>query len=187
MSKYFTYFPQVFHTGEKLVNITKRAKFYESLQKDPYVFLPYTIQDDLRADQVANYYYGNSKYIWLVYLSNNIIDPLNEWPLSSGDFENMLIKKYADISGTTGFDVINWIMRTDITDNIIYYRNKEDPNLILSKESFTLSNDYSSDEWEAYRYYEYEDDLNNSRRTIYLLDRRFLSQVETEFKRIMNE
>lgn len=190
MSRYFQYFPKVMHSGEKLTNITRRAKFYERITEDPFVFLPYTLTDDMRADQVAYHYYGDSSLVWLVYLSNNIIDPYNEWPLPSEDFYSMLAKKYETESGLTGYNVVNWTSDESITDNILYYINLEDPDIKLSKETYAIASSLDTDfiptEWAAYRYYDYENDLNDEKRTILLVDRKFSAQIEKEFKSIMN-
>lgn len=191
MSRYFQYFPKTFHSGEKLTDITKRVKFYQRLQKDPYIFLPYTIKEDERADEIAYYYYGDSGFIWLVYLSNNIIDPYYEWPLNTSEFDDMLIKKYTTLSGTTGLNVVNWTRNTNITTNILYYKNVADPEIQISPDSYGKSIQYDGDfvtsDWYPYRYYDYEFDQNEERRTILLVSRIYASQIEREFKRVMNE
>lgn len=178
------------HSGEKLTNITRRVKFYERLTKDPYIFLPYTIKDDMRADQLANYYYGDSNLVWMIYLANNIIDPLNEWPLTSEEFYGMIIKKYASQSGLSGFDVVNWSADNTTTENIMHYTNVSDPDIQLSKDTYalavTLDPSFIASEWQAYRYYEYELDKNESKRSIQLIDQKYVKQVEKEFKSIMN-
>lgn len=190
MSRYFQYFPQVIHSGEKLTNITRRVKFYERITEDPFVFLPYTLKDDMRADQLAYHYYGDSALVWLVYLSNNIIDPYNEWPLTSEEFYSMLSLKYAEESGLTGYDVVNWCANETITENILYYVNVDLEEIQLSKDSFALASsldtDFVATDWYAYRYFDYENDKNEAKRTIQLVDKKFAGQIEKEFKSVMN-
>lgn len=190
MSRYFQYFPQVTHTSEKLTDITKRAKFYEKIQSDPYVFLPYTIEEGLRADQVAYYYYGDANLVWLVYLANNIIDPYYDWPLTSEELYDMIAKKYESQAGTKGLDVAKWASDTNITDNILYYYSVDDSELRISKDSYALSvsldASFEADKWLAYRYFDYELEKNENRRIIQLVDNRFTAKIEKEFKSIMN-
>lgn len=39
------------------------------------------------------------------------------------------------------------------------------------------------EEWEAYRFYEYEKVLNDNKREIFLLDRSYLSQIDEDFEK----
>lgn len=94
MSRYFRYFPLVNYNSRTVVDITRRAKVVDSLLSDPYAFLPYTISEGDRPEDVAYYYYGDQNLVWLVYLANNIVDPYSQWPLSNEDLENSVRKKY---------------------------------------------------------------------------------------------
>jgi hypothetical protein len=102
-------------------DITRRVNFLKRSLTNPYVFLPYTIEEGLRPEDVAYYYYGSVEYTWLVYLANNIVDPYHEWPLSQEKFDAYLINKYKEQSGRTGYDVIDWLRDPDIEENLLYY------------------------------------------------------------------
>ena len=54
-------------------------------------------------------------------MSNNIIDPYYEWPMDPQTFKDYLVKKYSELSGEVGEDVIDWIQDTYNDDNILYY------------------------------------------------------------------
>ncbi|NDE59757.1 MAG: hypothetical protein EB010_10105, partial [Acidimicrobiia bacterium] len=47
-----------------------------------------------RADEIAKNYYGDSSYDWVVYLSNNIIDPVNEWYKTQEQLDALIEQKY---------------------------------------------------------------------------------------------
>jgi len=83
--------------------------------------MPYTVEEGERPEDIANFYYGSVDYSWLVYMANNIIDPYHEWPLNTQEFNDMLIEKYAEASGVTGQDVLDWVRSDDTEDNIVYY------------------------------------------------------------------
>jgi hypothetical protein len=187
MSRYFEYFPETTHTQKKLLDITKRVDFSRSTFSDPYAFLPYTVEGDDRPEDVALYYYGSVRHTWIVYLSNNIIDPYYDWPLTYEKFQDYIIKKYQDLSGESGTAVIDWTLNETITENIIYYRNKSDNDFIISKDSYELNPDLIEGEWEAVRYYLYEDDINESKRIINLLDNRYVKKAEDELRVLLNE
>jgi hypothetical protein len=121
MSEYFENFPIINYQGRNVRDITRRNKFLKSVTTNPLLFLPYTIKEGERAEDIAYYYYGSTDYTWLVYLANNIIDPYHQWPLSEEDFHKYLIQKYADQSNKTGYEVVDWTQNETIDDNIVYY------------------------------------------------------------------
>ena len=49
---------------------------------------------------VANQFYGNVNYDWVVLLTNNIVNPLFDWPMDSYTFRKHLEGKYDDPYGT---------------------------------------------------------------------------------------
>jgi hypothetical protein len=190
---YFKYFPKVKHSGEILTDITRRVKFFENITTDPYLFLPYTIEDDMRPDELAYFYYDDPTLDWLIFLANNILDPLNEWPLSTDNFNKMLIKKYATQSNLTGFDVVQWTQSTAITDNIIHYYNVNDDSIIINTDTYDLNtantgpldSTFVEDEWLPVRYYDYEFNLNESKRSIQLINADYVPDVKKQLKSIL--
>ena len=82
MSNYFSYFPSVKHDLKQdgsvitVTNILKRFKIHDDARDQTEVFYAYQLQDGDRADVVAEKYYGNANYAWLVLFSNNIVDPV---------------------------------------------------------------------------------------------------------------
>jgi hypothetical protein len=119
--KYFENFPEVIYDGKRVKDITRRNRFVRGLQNNPLLYMPYTVEEGERAEDVANFYYGSVDYVWLVYMANNIIDPYHEWPLNTQEFNDMLIEKYTEASGVTGQDVLDWTRSDDTEDNIVYY------------------------------------------------------------------
>ncbi len=95
MSRYFKYFPTTTYNNRSVLDITRRVKVVESLANDPYAFLPYTISEGDRPEDVAFYYYGDQNLVWMIYLANNIMDPYSQWPLSNDELESSVIKKYS--------------------------------------------------------------------------------------------
>jgi hypothetical protein len=187
MSNYFKYFPKTIHTNRTAVDITRRNVVIEDVFGNPYVFLPYTVKNDDRPEDIANLYYGDPNKVWLVYYSNNIIDPYSQWPLSTADFDNMIIKKYEEKSGSEGYGVIAWTQNETIDDNIVYYQNVNDSDLRINRDTFVLDETVVEGEWRPIRIYEYEDILNENKRNIYLIDAQFANLFENDLKRLLNE
>jgi hypothetical protein len=121
MAKYFENFPIIDYNGKKIRDISRRNTFIKNVSTNPLVFLPYTIRDGERPEDIAQFYYGSTDYVWLVYLSNNIVDPYHQWPKSENELNDYIIAKYAEQSGKTGNDVIDWATDQDNEGNIVYY------------------------------------------------------------------
>lgn len=120
MTKYFENFPVISYEGRMVRDITRRSSFTKEVSNNPLLHLPFTIKEGQRPEDIAEFYYGSTDYTWLVYLSNNIIDPYHEWPKAEADFNNYLIDKYGEQSGLIGEDVVDWT-KDDNDENIIYY------------------------------------------------------------------
>jgi hypothetical protein len=94
MSTYFSYFPSMLYGNTAVTNLISKIRVDETVLSQVEVFHPYTLKEGERADQVADFFYGDSALEWVIYLCNNITDPLNEWPKSSGTMQLFLNKKY---------------------------------------------------------------------------------------------
>lgn len=120
--EYFDKIPDITYNRVLVKDISRRVAFLKKTIENPYIFLPYTIEEGDRAEDIAYHYYGDPNYSWLVYLANDIIDPYNEWPMDEYTFNQYIIEKYKDqAGGRTGYDVLNWTQDTTRTDNIVYY------------------------------------------------------------------
>jgi len=94
---YFTKLGTINYNNELVNNIITSVRFNELVEKNLIVFYPYTIKEGERAETIAANYYEDERYSWVVYLSNSIIDPYYEWPMSVDEFNRFLIKKYGSV------------------------------------------------------------------------------------------
>lgn len=117
IDRYFTFFPITEYNSQKAVDITKKAVLKNNILKNPYLFYPYEISDNERADQFANRYYEDQYKAWIVYLSNNIIDPYYEWYLSQDEFLRFIAKKYGSVNLAVA-KIKHYINNWENTENI---------------------------------------------------------------------
>lgn len=118
MSGYFSFFPSLLYANTAASNLIAKVKFDAAVFKRAATYYPYTIVNGERADQIAESYYGDASYDWIIYLGNNIIDPSNEWPKSESCFNDFLILKYGSVANTvqqTAFYQVSY----DLDDRII--------------------------------------------------------------------
>jgi hypothetical protein len=189
MSKYFKFFPTITYGDKVVTDITRRAKILEDIESNTYAYLPYTVKDMERPEDVALGYYGDPSLVWLVYYSNNIVDPYHEWPLDFTNFEKMIVKKHkaeAEKSmGTTLKDqeIINWTQNTTTNDNILYYYDSD--NNRISKDTI-INGAVALEGWTAMRIYDSEFLENENKREIRLMNKMYASQAVENLKKVIN-
>lgn len=183
---YFKHFPKINYGNNSVVNITKRVRVLEEIKKNPLAYLSYFVKDDDTPDNIAYYYYNDPYKVWLVYLANDIIDPYTQWPKKEYDFQEYFKQKYKELSGENGLEILNWGRKTTITDNIVYYENIENPEIRLNKYTYLNDASVNASEWNAVRYYQYEERLNEQKRNIFLIDRKYADRIEKELEEILN-
>jgi hypothetical protein len=97
METYFSKFPLTSYSNSIAIDVTKRVKLLDRVSGNPFAFFPYDISNGERADNFSNRYYDDPFMSWLIYLSNDIVDPYYEWYLQNNELEELIIKKYGSI------------------------------------------------------------------------------------------
>jgi hypothetical protein len=96
-ARYFEMFPNTTYSNAVVKDIMVRTAFVESANSGNYVYYDYVVSDNERPDQLADRYYGDPYYSWLIYVTNNIIDPYYGWHMNEGEFTSFIEKKYGSI------------------------------------------------------------------------------------------
>ena len=113
MSEYFKNMPAIYyrfdtgtsHAGKKIdlvhqklvTDISLRHRLKSTIKSAIYTKYNYTIPDGERPDTLSYRYYGGFEYIWLIFLANNIFDPIFDWPLSQDELRKHIICKYGSL------------------------------------------------------------------------------------------
>lgn len=197
MSNYFESFPTLTYQDKPVKNITMRVDILDDLRDDPYAFLPYTVMDGESPEEIANLYYGDARLSWLVFLSNDIVDPNGQWPMSFRDFEETLAKKYevkakAAMNQTymNTLQIINWTRDATRTDNIVYYEYTGDDesgiNERINRDTYLYNTDIVAGDYVAIRIYDDEMNKNEENRNITLLNAEYVDQAVKNLKDLLN-
>ena len=115
--RYFEKFPIINYANSQVVDITRRTVLLNRVSKNPYVYYPYELVDEERADQFSSRYYGDPYQSWIIYLTNNITDPYYEWYLTESQLYDFCEKKYGSYflaQQKTKFYRSNWEEKTNI-------------------------------------------------------------------------
>jgi|TARA_B110000902_G_scaffold194028_1_gene219865 hypothetical protein len=187
MSEFFSNYPRIAYdiTGSNstvpdydvAVNLMVRNKLKDAVETDVSAYYPYVVPEGMRPDVLAHQYYGDTIYTWTIYLVNNILDPYWEWPLSYKDFRTYMIDKYGSIE----------IAQSQIHHYEYTARARaEKTGTSVPVPEYKLEIDYQTytetavDEREIIYSYGYEQDLNELKREIQLIDVAYITQVQDE-------
>ena len=112
MARYFDRFPVVDYDGNVAKNILARVDFTEKSKRDIYSTFQFTLEEGFERPDLLSYnYYGSSKFDWMIYLTNNIVDPYYDYYKSAEDFKSYMETKYGSNSNArsiTLFYRLNW-------------------------------------------------------------------------------
>ena len=112
MARYFDRFPVIDYDGNVAKNILARVDFTDKTKKEIYSTFQFTLEEGFeRPDLLSHNYYGSSKFDWMIYLTNNIVDPYYDYYKSAEDFKSYVETKYGSNSNArsiTLFYRLNW-------------------------------------------------------------------------------
>lgn len=198
---------------DTVTNIIARFGFEETLKENSSAFYPYTIKDSDTPEIIATKIYNNPERHWIVLMFNDIMDPQYDWPLPYESFNQYVDKKYSGseyANNSTSGAGLSWARNAANIKS--YYKivtrtaAKKTPdnktivekiqldantyaNVVASTATYTLTNGDAITEIitkETQTYYQYEDELNDSKREIRILKPEFVSTVMKEFREVIN-
>ena len=188
MNFYFSDFPQVKYYIKKngkvefLTNITLRYKILEVLKTNESGYYTYSISDGENAEDVAFNFYEDPKLSWIIFLVNNIYDPHYDWPLSYNDLIRFIRKKYGSIpeAQSTVHEYRKIIKESEVLFD----------GTIIPKKTYVIDettyNTLSVNDKELISKYDYEVELNDSKRNIKLISPDNLRNILSEIREIFN-
>lgn len=125
-----------------------------------------TIPEGFTVEQVADKFYDRPDYHWVIMIINDIVDIRKEWPLSNSDLLAYSKKKY----GETG------IYETH------HYRTTDESKLIVDLDEVDLANGVI----EEVTNLQYEEELNNLKREIKILDKKYLAEFVSTYANLIS-
>jgi len=168
-------------------NFFKKGKMREDIFQDLTVFEKYNVKGDDRPDNVANEIYGDPTLDWVVLTANNIVNIYNEWPLTQQVFEDYILDKYGtyekldethhyesnEIKDSTGLIIFPKGVQVSAAQSVSFYEPTRDEQVTVNPVSKAVTN------------YQYEEEINNKKRRIFLLKPSYLNVVFDDLEEMM--
>ena len=185
MSEFFQHYPQINYDISGLkpaktksaINIMVRSKIKSMVLDNIVAYFPYTIPEAERPDITAYKEYGDVKYTWLIFLINDIHDPIYQWPLNTREFGAYIKNKYGSLAyakSTVHHYVQTVRERVEAT-------NTSDPIPKAEIEiDLTTYNTLAVGSRKIVYYYEWEVERNEDKRNIKLIDSRYVADILSE-------
>jgi len=185
MSEFFQHYPQIDYniagtappTFKTAINVMTRAKLRNVIMDDVVQYFPYSIPEAERPDITSFKVYGDVKYTWLIFLINDIHDPIYDWPLATRDLVNYIKDKYITINAAKNtVHHYEQIVRTRVeatgtTDAVPVAKIEVD---------LTTYNALDAEDRDVVYCYNWELNRNEAKRDIKLIDAMYIGDILSE-------
>jgi len=192
MANFFDYLPDVYYGVEVSKNYLEEssmeyvlgknffrsARIRDDFEQYATLFKPYYIQPGMRPDMVSYEVYGDPELDWLLLIINDIFDAYTMWPKEPVELTNYVTEIYGE-----GNEVATHHWET---------REVKDGDEIIQRGGLTVMPNYTAVNYvtgeaittPAYEItnYEYEEDINEKKRFIYIMDPNIVGQFVSEFE-----
>jgi hypothetical protein len=198
MAKYFRYLPEVDYVNRlpdakigdfiKVKNLFKKGKIREDIFQDLSFFTKYKIEGNDRPDNVAFEVYADASLDWVILLCNNILNVQTEWPMEQNNFDAYVLDKYGDydtlyngihhyetieVRNSNGFLIVPAGLEVQSDYSVSYYDIGTDSQIDTKNIAIPVTN------------YEYEENLENNKRNIFILKQEYLGIILNDMDEIM--
>lgn len=201
---YFAKFPKIEYNLSNsydyqiISNIFFRVNILNSIKENVLAYLPYLVKDGERIDTVAEKFYGNSQFHWLIILANDFTNPIFDWPRDTLSFNKYIFEKYNSFTQPQ-IDIHHYEKRisrknnVDLTEDIVTLEINEETYNSLPEASYTTYNLIKGKACEvtitkhAITNYEYEVKENDKKRNIKLIQSEYVPQIVSELDKLSKE
>jgi Base plate wedge protein 53 len=207
--KYFDTIPSITTfdskgNGQQLKNLILRTKLIPELSQNPLIFYDYAVQEGDTPEIIAYKYYGDSYRYWIVLIANEMMNPSWNWPLDTRQFTAYLIDKYT--TAANGQNVLAYTqatthhyekiittyddsVQTTVIKNIIVDEDTYN-SIIPTSTSASFPNENALVSYNvsktAVSIFDYENNLNESKRNIKLINADYVADIENQFSYLMS-
>lgn len=207
---YFASLPTILTTdfnGNQVVatNIMARADIIPSLLNNPQLFYLYDMQETDTVEGIATRYYNDPYRYWFIMYGNQLMDPQWDLALSNMNFIAYLNDKYSAAANANNQTVLAYTQSTiyqyqiviSTTDSVtgttttnIYPTTSA---IYANTPSSTITSYFSdgssatvATSLQILTIYEYEDNVNEAKRSIQIIDKKYSTDLENALQSLMS-
>jgi hypothetical protein len=176
---YFKKFPKMIYDMKNdgnyklLPDILRRVKQRSAIKSGQFIFDTYDVVDGEKPEDVAYKWFGDAQLHWVILMTNNVIDRYYDWPMNQVQFQTMLEDKYSNPDGIHHYELTQDSGRTTSQGPSDYSHKVE-----VTSDTFNASSVSNR---------EYEEREQDKKRSIRLLNQKFLPAFIEEFDNLIKE
>ena len=173
---YFSSFPIIPYDSKgdlqfkDVTNLLRRVGMRTKLKTNTFLYDTYDVKEGETPEMIAHKLYGDPELHWIVLLVNEITDRYHQWPMSGMQFLDYINDKYSNPDGIHHYETAQTSGDTKIK---IEVENDVDEDAYTGLTPITNR--------------EYEQNEQDKKRKIRLVDPSFVEQFVDEFKKLMSE
>ena len=171
---YFKEFPTIPYDSEgngkfkDVKNLLRRVGVRAKIKTNTSLYDTYDVKNGESPESIAHKLYGDSELHWVILLLNDITDRYHDWPMSEAQFLQFVNDKYNNVDAIHHYEIPQSSGNTSKKINV-----------------GTSNSDYPTAT--AITNFEHEQEQQDIKRKIRLLDPSFVPSFVSEFKSLMKE
>tara|TARA_A100001011_G_scaffold369942_1_gene425757 strand:- start:233 stop:766 length:534 start_codon:yes stop_codon:yes gene_type:complete len=173
---YFNSFPVIPYDSKgdlnfkDVTNLLRRVGLRTKLKSNTLLYDTYDVKEGETPEMIAHKLYGDPELHWIILLVNEITDRYHQWPMSGMQFLDYLNDKYTNPDGIHHYESTQTSGDTKVKIEVF---NEVDDDAYTGLTPITNR--------------EYEENEQDKRRQIRLVDPSFVEQFIDEFKKLIGE
>ena len=178
---YFDSFPVIIYdsvgngTYKDVTNILRRVAMRSKVKQNTLIYDTYDVREGETPEMIADKLYNDIELHWVILIVNDITDRYHQWPMSTPQFLAFINDKYDNVDDVHHYEIPQ--SSGDTKTKIEVYQNSA---------LYTGDTDFYSSA-SIVTNFEYEENQQDEKRKIRLLDPSYIDQFVTEFKALMKE
>ena len=173
---YFDAFPVIPYDSKgdlnykDVTNLLRRVGMRAKLKSNTLLYDTYNVKEGETPEIIAHKLYGDAQLHWIILLINDITDRYHQWPMSGGQFLDYLNDKYSNPDAIHHYETTQTSGDTKVKIEVF---NEVDDDAYTGLTPITNR--------------EYEEEEQDKRRKIRLLDPSFVEQFIDEYQKLISE
>ena len=151
-----------------VTNLLKRVAIRTKIKTNALILDTYNVKNGETPESLAHKLYEDAELHWVILMINDITDRYHQWPMTESQFLQYINDKYDDVDAIHHYEISQESGDTTVKINI-----------------GTSNADYPTAT--AITNFEHEQEQQDAKRKIRLLDPRYVSQFVSEYQLLMQE